>query len=115
MAAAAAFLASPEAAYITGETDSFDYPLVAAFEGAPVRRQFTSFVSTLSNDGSALTFSSYLHAGSAPFVAARVDSSARRSIYVAGATGVGAQTTADSGGFINPFPRTATGSRSAYR
>jgi len=84
-------------AYISGETDSTDYPLVAPIEGAPGLRQFASFVSALNPAGSALTFSTYLHAGAAPSVAA----GSNGSIYVAGSTGVGAQNVPDSG-FPNP-------------
>jgi uncharacterized protein (TIGR03437 family) len=89
--------------YVTGETDSQDYPLVSAVEGVPTLRLFASFVSALNPAGSALTFSTYLYAGAKPSVAAGSDGS----IYVAGSTGLGAQTFPDSG-FINPFPLTAT-------
>ena len=83
---------------IAGETDSEDYPLVAAVEGAPGYRGFLSFVSSLSADGSALTFSSYLHAGAFPSVAA-----SNGSIYVAGSAGLEAQTQPDSGVFTPPL------------
>ncbi len=82
---------------ITGETDSADYPLVSAVQAAPAYRQFASFVSSLNSTGSALTFSSYLYAGSSPSVVA-----ANGAIYVAGASGVGAQTQPDSGAYTAP-------------
>jgi uncharacterized protein (TIGR03437 family) len=90
-------------AYITGETDSTDYPLVSPIEGAPPVRQFASFVSALNPAGSALTFSTYLHAGATPFVAA----GSNGLIYVAGSTGAGAQSVPESG-FPNPPPTIAT-------
>jgi uncharacterized protein (TIGR03437 family) len=90
-------------AYITGETDSTGYPLVSPIEGAPAVRQFASFVSALNPSGSALTFSTYLHAGATPFVAA----GSNGLIYVAGSTGAGAQSVPESG-FPNPPPTIAT-------
>ena len=90
-------------AYITGETDSTDYPLVSPIEGVPFTRQFASFVSALNPSGSALTFSTYLHAGTAPSVAAGLNGS----IYVAGSTGLNAQSVPDTG-FPNPPPTIAT-------
>jgi uncharacterized protein (TIGR03437 family) len=90
-------------AYLTGETDSADYPLVAPVEGAPVVRQFASFVSVLNPHGSALTFSTYLHAGSAPSVTV----GSNGSIYVAGSVGMGAQSVPDTG-FPNPPPTILT-------
>ena len=82
---------------IAGETDSADYPLVSAVQAAPAYRQFASFVSSLNPSGSALTFSSYLYAGSSPSIAA-----ASSSIYVSGASGVGAQTQPDNGAYTAP-------------
>jgi uncharacterized protein (TIGR03437 family) len=90
-------------AYIAGETDSADYPLVSAVEGAPAVRQFASFISALNPAGSALTFSTYLHAGSAPSVAA----GSNGSIYVTGSIGFGAQSIPDTG-FPNPPPTIVT-------
>lgn len=87
---------------IAGETDSADYPLLWASEGAPAYRQFASFVSSLNASGSALMFSSYLYAGSSPSVAA-----ANGSIYVSGSAGLGDQTQPDSGAYT-PFPVSAT-------
>ena len=88
---------------IAGETDSQDYPLIAAVEAAPSYRQFASFVSSLDASGSLLPFSTFLYAGSSPSVATAADGS----IYVAGSIGPGAQTVPDTG-FINPFPATST-------
>jgi uncharacterized protein (TIGR03437 family) len=90
-------------AYITGETDSIDYPLISPIESAPRTRQFASFVSALNPAGSALTFSTYLYAGSAPSVTA----GSNGSIYVAGSTGLNAQSVPDTG-FPNPPPPIAT-------
>ena len=82
---------------IAGETDSYDYPLLSAVSAAPAYRQFASFVSSLNASGSALTFSSYLYAGSSPSVAA-----SGGSIYLSGSVGVGAQTQPDSGAYTPP-------------
>ena len=90
-------------AYIVGETDSQDYPLVAPVAGAPATRQFASFLTSLDPAGSALRFSTYLYAGSAPSVAVAPNGS----IYVGGDVGPGSQTMPDSG-FVNPFPLVAT-------
>lgn len=90
-------------AYLVGETDSQDYPLVAPVSGAPATRQFASFLTSLDPAGAALRFSTYLYAGSAPTVAVTPNGS----IYVGGDVGPGAQTMPDSG-FVNPFPLVAT-------
>ena len=89
--------------YLVGETDSQDYPLVAPVSGAPATRQFASFLTSLDPAGSALRFSTYLYAGSAPSVSVAPNGS----IYVGGDVGPGSQTMPDSG-FINPFPLVAT-------
>jgi hypothetical protein len=89
--------------YITGETDSADFPLVSSFEPAPPVRQFASFLSVFNPAGSALSFSTYLYAGAAPSVVVGPG----RLTYVVGSSGTGAQTQPDSGAF-NPFPLTAT-------
>lgn len=73
--------------YVTGETDSEDFPLVGDLEPLPAEPQFASFVSALDPTGSALEFSTYLYAGSAPTVA----SGPGTTIRVAGSTGSGAQ------------------------
>ena len=86
-----------------GETDSQDYPLVAPVVGRTVTRQFASFLTSLDPAGSALRFSTYLYAGSAPSVAVAPNGS----IYVGGDVGPGSQTMPDSG-FVNPFPPVAT-------
>jgi len=90
--------------YITGETDSADFPLVSSFEPAPPVRQFASFLSVFSPAGSALMLSSHLYAGAAPSVVVGPG----RMTYVAGSSGTGAQTQPDYSGFTNPFPLTAT-------
>jgi hypothetical protein len=89
--------------YVAGETDSGDFPLVDEVEGPPPTGQFISFLSVLNPAGSALTFSTYLYAGSGPSVVAPPG----RLTLVAGRTGVGAQTQSFSG-FVDPFPVTAT-------
>lgn len=89
--------------YLVGETDSQDYPLVAPVSGAPATRQFASFLTSLDPAGSALRFSTYLYAGSAPSVAVAPNGS----IYVGGDLGPSSQTMPDSG-FVNPFPLIAT-------
>jgi uncharacterized protein (TIGR03437 family) len=83
---------------IVGESDSADYPLQSAVEAAPAYRQFASLVSSLNATGSALTFSSYLYAGSSPTVAA-----ANGAIYVAGSAGAGAQSQPDGGAYTAPL------------
>jgi uncharacterized protein (TIGR03437 family) len=90
-------------AYVAGETDSINFPLAAPFSGAPPIRQFKSFLSVLSADGSRLPFSSYLYAGPAPSVVTGADGT----IYVAGANGLRAQTQPDFT-FLNPYPPVAT-------
>ena len=88
--------------YVAGETDSEDFPLFSNLETVPRDGQFASFVSVLNPAGSALVFSTYLYAGSAPTVVAG------RSIQVAGSTGSGAQTTSFVGCFTGPCPPTTT-------
>jgi photosystem II stability/assembly factor-like uncharacterized protein len=91
--------------YVTGETDSEDFPLVANLEPAPTDSQFASFVSVLDPTGSALEFSTYLYAGSAPTVVAGPG----RTIRVAGSTGTGAQSSAYEGAcYTGPCPPTFT-------
>jgi hypothetical protein len=90
--------------YVTGETDSEDFPLVSNLEPIPQGDQFASFVSVLNPAGSALMFSTYLYAGSAPTVVAGPG----RSIHIAGSTGTGAQTIAAVGCFTGPCPPTTT-------
>ena len=89
--------------YITGETDSTDFPLVSDLEPGPPIREFVSFLSVFNPAASALMFSTYLYAGAAPTVVTGPGSL----IHVAGSTGLGAQTQPDTG-FINPFPATTT-------
>jgi len=88
--------------YVAGETDSEDFPLFLNLELVPVGDQFASFVSVFDPTGSALSFSTYLYAGSAPTVVAG------RSIQVAGSTGTGAQTNSFVGCFTGPCPPTTT-------
>jgi hypothetical protein len=81
---------------IAGETDSADYPQVSPLAGAPPMRQFASFVSTFSADGSALPFSTFLYAGPGPTVRALPGGA----MLVVGSSGLGAQTSPDSGVFF---------------
>ncbi|HTS31713.1 MAG TPA: SBBP repeat-containing protein [Bryobacteraceae bacterium] len=87
-------------AVITGETDSFDYPLVAPVEAAPSYSDFASFLSVLDPTGSTLDFSTYLYAGASPFVAVQNTGA----IDVGGSTGGGAQTSPISGAYFTPDP-----------
>jgi uncharacterized protein (TIGR03437 family) len=89
--------------YVTGETDSGDFPLVDGIEPAPPVGSYSSFVSELSATGSKLAFSTYLLAGATPSVAAGPGGA----IVVAGDLGMGAQTQQYSG-FPNPYPLVAT-------
>jgi photosystem II stability/assembly factor-like uncharacterized protein len=89
--------------YVSGETDSANFPLVSPIQGAPPTRQFASFVSVFDPALSALTFSTYLYAGATP----SVTPGPGKSIRVIGAIGPGAQTMPDTG-FPNPFPTVAT-------
>lgn len=91
--------------YVTGETDSEDFPLVSNLEPAPLDAQFASFASVFDPAGSALAFSTYLYAGSAPAAVAGPG----RSIHVAGSTGTGAQTSPSVNAcFTGPCPVTTT-------
>jgi len=89
--------------YVSGETDSANFPLVSPIQGPPPTRQFASFVSVFDSALSTLTFSTYLYAGATPSVAA----GSGNSIHVAGAIGPGAQTIPDTG-FPDYFPTVAT-------
>jgi photosystem II stability/assembly factor-like uncharacterized protein len=91
--------------YVTGETDSEDFPLVGNLEPAPADPQFASFVSVFDPAGSALAFSTYLYAGSAPTVA----SGPGTTIRVAGSTGSGAQSSpTENTCSFGPCPSTFT-------
>jgi hypothetical protein len=90
-------------AYITGETDSFDYPLLNPVEGAPATGQYASVVSVLNPTGSSLTYSTYLYAGSSPSIAPAPNGS----VVVTGSNGIGAQSNPDYSSF-DPFPTVAT-------
>src|SRR5258708_33718537 len=94
---------APGTSTITGKTVSTPPPLFSPYDGPPFPRQFASFVSALNPSGSALTFSTYLHAGTSPSVTAGLNGS----IYVAGSTGLNAQSVPDTG-FPNPPPTIAT-------
>lgn len=81
------------AVFVTGETDSIDFPQVHAQQGAPGVQIYKSFVSMLSNDGSSLLYSSYLEVGSSPKLALNSGGT----VDIAGDIGYGAQTITYSG------------------
>lgn len=80
-------------AFVTGETNSLDFPVEHPIENAPAEEGYKSFVSMLSSDGGALSFSSYLGAGSSPRLAFGDDGI----VHVAGSRGPGAQSVTNSG------------------
>ena len=91
--------------YVAGETDSGDFPLLSNLEPVPASPYFASFLSIFDPAGSALDFSTYLYAGSAPSVVA----GPRGTVGVAGSTGSGAQTSPYGGAcFLGPCPPTTT-------
>ena len=92
------------AVFVTGETNSIDFPVVHPFEGAPAIQNYESFVSMLDPSGGKLQFSTYLTAGSEPSLA--LDPSGI--LHVAGDTGYGAQSVTFVGflfGPINPMTK----------
>ncbi len=91
------------AVFVTGETDSIDFPVVHPKEGAPAIEDYKSFVSMISASGASLTYSSYLSAGSAPTVALGPDGV----LHIAGSIGFDAQTLTNSG-FPVPPPNPLT-------
>ena len=76
------------AVFVTGETDSTDFPQVHPQQGAPAVQTYKSFISMLSPTGAALTYSSYLSAGSSPTLAL----GSGGVLDIAGDIGFGAQT-----------------------
>jgi uncharacterized protein (TIGR03437 family) len=85
------------AVFVTGETDSVDFPEVHPQQGAPSPQSYKSFVAMLSSSGNALTYSSYLSAGSSPSLAL----STGGTLQIAGDIGFDAQTMTYTG-FPNP-------------
>jgi uncharacterized protein (TIGR03437 family) len=85
------------AVFVTGETNSIDFPLVHPSESAPAIANYESFVSMISANGASLTYSTYLLAGSAPTLAVGPDGN----LNIAGSAGFDAQTMTFSG---FPFP-----------
>ena len=80
--------------YVTGETDSLDFPVVHPLENGPTAGQYESFVSMLNAGGSSLPFSTYLLAGSGPMLALGPDGV----LHVGGSAGLLAQTQTETGG-----------------
>jgi hypothetical protein len=74
--------------FITGETDSQDFPVANSSEPPPDAQQYKSFVTALDTNSSALIYSSYLLAGANPKVAMSLDGT----VFVAGDQGLLAQT-----------------------
>jgi photosystem II stability/assembly factor-like uncharacterized protein len=74
--------------FITGETDSQDFPAANSSEPPPDAQQYKSFVTALDTNSSALIYSSYLLAGANPKVAMSLDGA----VFVAGDQGLLAQT-----------------------
>jgi uncharacterized protein (TIGR03437 family) len=91
------------AVFVTGETNSIDFPLVHSIEAAPTIQDYESFVSMLDPAGATLPYSSYLSAGSAPTLALGPDGT----LYIAGDAGFDAQTMTYSG-FPSPPPNPLT-------
>jgi uncharacterized protein (TIGR03437 family) len=85
------------AVFVTGETNSIDFPLMHPRESAPAVGNYESFVSMISANGAALDYSTYLLAGSTPTLALGPDGVLR----IAGSVGFDAQTMTNSG---FPFP-----------
>ena len=75
-------------AFITGETDSQDFPVTDSTEPPPDAQQYKSFVAALDTNSSALNYSSYLFAGANPKVAM----STNGAVFIAGDQGQLAQT-----------------------
>lgn len=92
------------AVYVTGETDSVDFPVVYPQQGAPGAPIYKSFVSMISPSGASLTYSTYLEAGSAPTIALGTGGI----LYIAGDIGFDAQSMTYSGfpsGPANPLTK----------
>lgn len=91
------------AVFVTGETNSIDFPLAHPQTGAPAIQNYESFVSMISPNGASLAYSSYLLAGSAPTLAL----SPGGILHIAGDVGFDAQTLTYSG-FPLPPPNPNT-------
>jgi uncharacterized protein (TIGR03437 family) len=91
------------AVFVTGETDSIDFPVVHPQKAAPAMQTYESFVSLISASGGSLTYSSYLLAGSAPTLALGPGGI----LHIAGSVGFDAQTMTYSG-FPLPPPNPLT-------
>jgi uncharacterized protein (TIGR03437 family) len=92
------------AVFVAGETNSVDFPQVHPQQGAPAVQIYKSFISMLSPTGAALTYSSYLSAGSSPTLAL----GSGGILDIAGDIGFGAQTITYNGfpnGPVNPLTK----------
>lgn len=86
------------AVYVTGETNSIDFPLQFPLQAAPPAGAYKSFLSVLDPALSALRFSTYLSAGANPTLAITADGL----LHVGGSIGNGAQTSSNIGGIFGP-------------
>ena len=88
--------------FITGETNSFDLPVVHPSYAAPANQVYESFVSMIAANGTTLPFSTYLPAGSAPRLVVLPDGN----LEIAGSEGNGAQTMTNVGAYSEFTPTT---------
>jgi uncharacterized protein (TIGR03437 family) len=93
------------AVFVTGETNSVDFPMVHPTESAPAIENYESFVSLISPNGATLTYSTYLAAGSAPTLALGPGGI----VNIAGSVGLGAQSLTFTG-----FPFSSQPDTKAY-
>jgi len=88
------------AVFVTGETNSIDFPVVHPFENAPAPESYRSFVSMIGPNGATLPFSTYLLAGSAPALALNPDGN----LEIGGSVGPTAQTMTFTSDLFGPSP-----------
>jgi hypothetical protein len=97
-------------AYVTGQTQSSDFPVVAPFQGKfPTGAQQNAFAVVLNPSGSAATYSTYLGGtGADTGDGVAIDSSTPANIYVTG------QTTSTDFPTVNPTQAALSGSSDAF-